>query len=80
MIKEVDISIPPDFIKNYDFIKKQASKKLKLNFNEINSIAILKRSIDSRKKPVFHLRIKAFVNEDPQTDKIKFNFQPVKSD
>jgi len=45
MIKEIELSISPDFIQNYDFIKNQAAKKLHLNVNEINSVAILKRSI-----------------------------------
>ncbi|GBD90160.1 hypothetical protein BMS3Abin04_00876 [bacterium BMS3Abin04] len=80
MIKEIDISVPPHFIKNYEFIKKQAAKKLKLNFREINSVAILKRSIDSRKKPVFRLRLNVFINESPANYELKFNFRPVTSD
>lgn len=79
MIKEIDISVPPQFIKNYEFIKKQSAKKLKLNFEEINSVVILKRSIDSRKKPVFRLRINVFINESPAKYELKFNFRPVTS-
>ena len=77
MIKEIDISVPPSFIKNYEFIKKQSAKKLKLNFNEINSVVILKRSIDARKKPVFRLRVNVFINESPAEREIEFNFNPV---
>ncbi len=80
MIKEIDISVPPSFIKNYEFIKKQSAKKLKLNLNEINSVVILKRSIDARKKPVFRLRVNVFVNESPSEKEIEFNFNPVNSD
>jgi len=79
MIKEIDLSIPPNFIKNYEFIKKQAAKKLKLNFNEINSVVILKKSIDSRKKPIFRLRINVFINESPSQKEFDFNFKPVNS-
>lgn len=80
MIKEIDISVTPDFIHNYDFLKNQAAKKLHLNVNEINSISILKRSIDSRKKPVFHLKLNVFIHESPQSYKTEFNFTRVKSD
>ncbi len=80
MIKEIDISISPDFIHNYDFLKNQAAKKLHLNVKEINSVAILKRSIDSRKRPVFRLKLNVFIRESPKDHKTKFNFIPVKSD
>ncbi len=79
MIKTTDISVPPRFINDYGFLKKQAAKNLKLNFNEIKAVIITKRSIDSRKKPVFRLSVQTFINELPVKDIIKFNFQPVKS-
>ncbi len=79
MIKEIDISVPPNFIDNYEFIKKQSAKKLKINFNEINSVVILKRSIDARKKPVFRLRLNVFINELPKEKIFDFNFKPVNS-
>ena len=79
MIKVTNISVPPGFINNYEFIKKQSAKKLNLNFKEINSVVILKRSIDARKKPVFRLRVNVFINETPEQRKFTFNFNPVKS-
>ena len=79
MIKEIDLTIPPKFIDSYEFIKKQSAKKLKLNFNEINSVVILKKSIDARKKPVFRLRVNVFVNEFPSEREVEFNFNPVNS-
>ncbi len=79
MIKEIDLAIPPKFIDSYEFIKKQAAKKLKLNYNEINSVAILKRSIDARKKPIYRLKLNVFVNEFPVERELDFNFKPVTS-
>lgn len=79
MIKEIDISIPPDFIKNYDFIKKQCARKIKLNLAEITLVKIIKRSIDARKKPIFRLRVSVFINEKPIKDKRTCNYKPVKS-
>ena len=79
MIKEVDLSVTPDFIHNYDFLKTLLAKKLKLNINEINSVKVLKRSIDARKSPIFRLRVLVFINESPTKEKTKFNFKPVAS-
>lgn len=79
MIKEIDISIPPDFINNYDFIKKQCARNIKLNPAEITSVKINKRSIDARKKPIFRLRVSVFINETPIKDERNFNYIPVKS-
>ncbi|MCB9206302.1 MAG: FAD-dependent oxidoreductase [Ignavibacteriales bacterium] len=79
MQKEVEVSIPPDFINNYDFIKNLAAKKNKINPIEINSIKILKRSIDARKQPIFRLRIIAYLNESPQQNKTLFDYNPVAS-
>jgi len=80
MIKELDISVSPDFVHNYDFLKNLTAKKLNVNPIEINSVKVLKRSIDARKKPVFRLRLVAFINESPKESKLDFNFKPVKSD
>ncbi|MFZ1290748.1 MAG: NAD(P)/FAD-dependent oxidoreductase [Melioribacteraceae bacterium] len=77
MIKEIDLSVTPDFIHNYDYIKKLSAEKLKLNFNEINSVLILKRSIDSRRKPIFHIKVNVFINESPQIFQPKFCFNKV---
>ena len=79
MMKETNMSVSPAFINNYEFIKKQSAKKLKINFNEINSVVILKRSIDARKKPIFRLRVNVFINEAPKEKNFDFNFKPVKS-
>ena len=80
MIKELDLSVTPDFIHDYDYLKNLSAKKLKLNFNEINSVKVLKRSIDARKSPVFRLRVLVFINESPTEEKPNFNFKPVSSD
>jgi len=62
MVKETDLTIWPSSIYNADEIKKQAAKKLKLNQNEI-SVQIIRKSIDSRKKTVYKLRVKVYINE-----------------
>ncbi len=79
MIKELDLSITPDFIHDYDYLKNLSAKKLKKNFNEINTVKVLKRSIDARKSPIFRIRVLVFINESPTEEKHNFNFKPVRS-
>ena len=80
MIKEIDLASSPDFIHNYDFIKNQCAKILKINSAEISSTKIIKRSIDARKSPIFRLRVLVFINENPTEQEINFNFKPKTSD
>ncbi len=79
MIKELDISVSPGFIHDYNYLKTLAAKQLNVNLNEINSIVIQKRSIDSRKRPVYRLKLNVFINESPEANKAVFNFNPVNS-
>ena len=66
MIKELELSVLPDFINDYDYLKKLSAENLKLNTNEIDSILILKKSIDSRRRPIFRIKINVFINETPK--------------
>lgn len=79
MIKEVELSLIPQNLHNYDLIKKLASQKLKINESEINSVKIVKKSIDARKKPIFRLRMNVYINESPINEIPSFNFKPVTS-
>ncbi len=79
MIKEIDVAVQPGLLNNYDYLKTLSAKTLKLNINDINTIKVIKRSIDARKKPLFRLRLLVYINESPKTDKPKFNFNPVKT-
>jgi uncharacterized FAD-dependent dehydrogenase len=79
MIKELELTVSPDNIHNYDYLKGLSAKKLHLNPDEITSTKILRRSIDARKKPVYRLRVMVFVKESPQSETPTFNFRPVLS-
>ena len=79
MTKEIDLTVHPGLLNNYDYLREQSAKKLKLDVKDINSVKVLKRSIDARKSPVFKLKIMVYVNELPMEEKLKFNFKPVKS-
>lgn len=78
MKKEIEIVIPPDFINNYDYVKKISAQKLNLNSEEINAVKILKRSIDARSRnPVFRIRALVYQNENPAQENFKIDFKPV---
>ncbi|MCW8849641.1 MAG: FAD-binding protein, partial [Melioribacteraceae bacterium] len=79
MTKEIDVSVQPGLLNNYDYLKTLSAKNLKLDVNEINTIKVIKRSIDARKKPLFRLRLLVYINESPKTDKSNFNFNPVET-
>lgn len=79
MVKETDITIWPSSINNTEEIKKQAAKRLKLKQNEI-SVQVIRKSIDSRKKPVYKLRVKVYVNEPEQPLFSPVNFSKCKND
>ncbi len=74
MQKEIDITLLPNNINNDDLLKKLVVKQLKITPKDLSGIRIIKRSIDARKKPVYRVRVKAFINENPTEDFTKFNF------
>ncbi len=77
MIKETEIKLLPNNINNHDLIRKLVLKSLKINNDDLSGFKIIKRSVDARKKPVYRLRISAFINEKPQENFTKFYFKDV---
>ncbi len=77
MIKEIDLTIQPQQIKNYSILKLKASKKLRININEITAVKIIRSSIDARKKPVYRLKLICFINENIAEDNFKLNFTKI---
>jgi len=81
MIREIELSIFPNNIKDYSLQKKLAAKELKVNPAEINAIRILKRSIDARhKRAVFKIRAAVYINEEPKEFIRESKFKHVKGD
>lgn len=80
MKKELELTIHPDFIFDYEYLKEKSSRILKLNLEEINSVQILKRSIDARKvNPVYKLKVIVYINEQPEELFQPVEFKPIKS-
>jgi len=80
MKKEIEIVIPPDFINDYDYIRKVLAKKLMLNPEEIAAVQTIRRSIDARSRnPVYRNRVLVYQNEKPLDLFNKIKFQPVRT-
>ncbi|MCX7797921.1 MAG: FAD-binding protein [Melioribacter sp.] len=80
MKKEIELTVHPDYIFNYEFIKSQAASLLKVSANELTFVRILKRSIDARKKePVYKLKTIVYINEQPEELYRKIDFNAVDS-
>jgi len=77
MKKEIEITLLPHNIDNNDLIKKLVVKQLRISPEDLSGIRIIKRSIDARKKPVYRVRLMAFINENPAEDFTEFNFKDV---
>ncbi len=78
MKKEIELTIAPDNIYNYEFIRKEAAREIRTDVNEITHVSIIKRSIDARRiNPVYKIKAIAYIREAPFKDIIKFDFKNV---
>ncbi|CAM1352145.1 NAD(P)/FAD-dependent oxidoreductase [Tenacibaculum insulae] len=79
MVKELQLRVNLIEEKKEDILKKKASKKLNINIAEINSVKVLRKSIDARKKEVvFNYKVAVYVNEpQPTTPDYVFDYKDV---
>ncbi len=77
MIREINLEIRPQFIFNNEHIKKTAASAINVNPAEITALQVMRRSIDARRKPVYRLKVIAFINEQPISEKPVFQFKNV---
>jgi uncharacterized FAD-dependent dehydrogenase len=77
MKKRIELTIPPEELFNTDFFKTITASKLEINSEDISSIQIKRRSIDSRKKPVYKLLVDVYINENPIRENINYEYKPV---
>ena len=65
MQQEFQLQVSPEIAQNPEKLKRFVAKKERLNFDDINHIEIVKRSIDARQKNVkINLRITAYIKEE----------------
>jgi uncharacterized FAD-dependent dehydrogenase len=81
MIKELEITIAPEFLHNDSAIRAQILKLVPISNQELTAFQILKRSIDARShRVVYRIKLLAFIGEEyvPQS-LYNFNSQDVKN-
>lgn len=78
MRKQIELQIFPNNIDNRDFIKTLAAKKLEINPDEITAIVPIRRSIDSRKRPVYKILYEVFISQNPREFDNNIEYKPVK--
>ena len=72
MIKEIQLRITVKEAKTTDILKIKADEQLSLSVDDINSVNVLRKSIDARKPTIiFNYKVAVFVNEPAPTPKIK---------
>ena len=68
MVKELQLRVNLIEEKKEDILKKKASRKLDINISKINSVKVLRKSIDARKKEVvFNYKVAVYINEPQPT-------------
>ena len=77
---EVEITIKPEEINNFELHKNIVSDYLKIRKEELSGLLLLKKSIDSRKKPVYKLKYAAFINQAVEDLYVETEFKQCKGD
>lgn len=78
MIKEIELVLLPALAEDELEIRKAASKALSVDYDRINQVKLLKRSIDARsRKVVYRIRVNVFIDEEPSPEIFTVNYQNV---
>lgn len=73
MVKTIDLRIPYQKVADQNYIDSIICKELSIRIDEINSVKLIKRSIDARKsKIVYQLRYEVYINESPALKEVYF--------
>jgi len=77
MKQQIEIIVPPEKIYEEGFFRYIASRKLGIRPEEISSVVPVRRSVDARKAPVFHLLVDVYVGEQAPKNKPRYIYNPV---
>ncbi|NLD38547.1 MAG: FAD-binding protein [Desulfatiglans sp.] len=80
MKKQIELAINPENITDREHHKRVAAQQLGVDADEISALIPVRRSIDSRKTPVFRTLFDVYINESPLFAEEKIKYQPVKGD
>lgn len=77
MIQEFDIRVAPYIAANEQGIKAFIVKEKSLNPDEIKGLQVIRRSVDARQRNIIvNLRVRLFINEEPETELFEPVFYP----
>ena len=80
MIKEIEISVPPELLSNKDFLYSESAFRLLIDSSEVKAVIPLRRSMDARgSRPVFKILVRVYINEVPQEIHPKIHYEPARS-
>jgi uncharacterized protein len=78
MKKEIEVVITPEYLNDYDYLRKTSAQKLEINVEEISAVQVLKRSVDARSKtPIFRTKAFVYINEKPEPLLKQIEFKPI---
>jgi len=78
MQKEIELAIIPEKISDENFLRQQASEKLKTPIARIRGVKIRKRSIDARSlKVVFRIQLLVYIDEEITEQKFEWDHENV---
>ncbi len=80
MKKQIELAINPENITDRDHHKRIAANQLGVDVNEITTLIPLRRSIDSRKSPVYRILFDVYISESQLFAEENIKYQPVKGD
>ena len=81
MIKEIEITLPPEKVTNTEAIKVQLADKLQIKVERIHGYQVIKRSIDARsRKVIYRLQVRAFIDEPFLAEDSTFTYPLVKNE
>lgn len=77
MQKDIDLRITPEQASDIEKVRRIYSKIAGIPLRDINSIRILKRSIDARQRNIFiNLRVRGYINEDQNDPAFTSTYYP----
>ena len=77
MKHQIELFIPPEKINEEGFFRYIASRRLGVRPEEITAIVPVRKSVDARKEPVFHLFVDVYIGEHPSESIPKYIYNPV---
>ncbi len=77
MQKDIDLRITPEQASNLENVRKIYASQIDKPLSEINSIRILRRSIDARQRNIFiNLRVRGYINEEQNEPEFVTTYYP----